>query len=53
MGLDALDDLKNYGYDYYLTEDNTVVIYNSICSLNESDVNISINVGINYEISCE
>ena len=49
----ALDDLKNYGYDYYLTEDDTVVIYNSICSLNESDVNISINVGINYEISCE
>ena len=49
----ALDDLKNYGNDYYLTQEDTVVIYNSICSLNEAGVNISINVGINYEISCE
>ena len=48
----ALNKLKEYGYDYNLTSDDTVVIYNNICSENDSGVNIKINVGINFNILC-
>jgi hypothetical protein len=50
--MSALDDLKIYGYDYYLTDNGTVVIFNSICSENDSGTNLKINVGINFEIIC-
>jgi hypothetical protein len=49
---DAMNGLMIYGYDYYLTENDTVVIYNNICSENDNDVNIKINVGINFNILC-
>ena len=48
----ALDELKTYGYEYYFTGNNTVVIYNSICSENDNGVNLKINVGINFNILC-
>lgn len=48
----SLDGLKVYGFDYYLTETDTVVIYNNICSENNEGINIKINVGINFNISC-
>jgi hypothetical protein len=50
--INGLDDLKSYGYDYYLTSEDTVVIYNSVCSVSEEGVNIKINVGINFQILC-
>jgi len=50
--LEALNDLKNYGYDYYLSTDDTVVIYNMICSLSDVGLNFKLNVGINFNIVC-
>jgi hypothetical protein len=50
--MNSLDSLENYGYDYYLTEDDKVNIYNTICSMDDSGMGISINVGINFEILC-
>jgi len=48
----SLDDLKNYGYNYYLTDSETVVIYNEVCSVSESGINFKLNIGINFEILC-
>ena len=48
----ALESLKDYGYDYYLTEENTVIIYNQVCSVSEQGVNFKLNIGINFEILC-
>ena len=48
----ALNDLKIYGYDYYLTSTDTVVIYNAICSTSDEGVNFKLNVGINFNILC-
>ena len=48
----ALDGLDIYGYSYYLTEDNKVVVFNEVCSVSEVDVNFKLNIGINFEILC-
>lgn len=48
----ALDMLKDYGYEYYLTENDTVIIYNQVCSIWERGVNFKLNIGINFEIFC-
>jgi len=48
----ALNDLKNYGYDYYFTNNDTVVIYNLICSVSDVGLNFNLNVGINFNITC-
>jgi hypothetical protein len=48
----SLNDLKNYGYDYYLTTEDTIVIYNAICSESEVGTNFKLNVGINFKILC-
>lgn len=48
----ALLDLKIFGYDYYLTDKNTVVIFNEICSESETNLNFKLNIGINFEILC-
>jgi hypothetical protein len=48
----ALEELKNFGYNYYLTDTNTVVVYNESCSISESLLNFKINVGINFQIYC-
>jgi hypothetical protein len=49
----ALNDLKIYGYDYYLTSTDTVVVYNAICSTSDEGVNFKLNVGINFNILCD
>jgi hypothetical protein len=48
----SLDDLSNYGYDYYLTDDGNVVVYNSICDENSQGLVFSVNVGINLNLCC-
>jgi len=48
----ALNDLKNYGYDYYFTNNDTLVIYNLICSVSDVGLNFNLNVGINFNIIC-
>jgi hypothetical protein len=48
----ALNDLKNYGYDYYFTNNETVVIYNTVCSTSDVGLNFKLNVGINFNITC-
>jgi hypothetical protein len=51
--VDSLDELTNYGYEYYLTDSETVIIYNSICSENSQGLNFKMNVGINLNLCCE
>jgi hypothetical protein len=48
----ALEELKNYGYNYYLTDNDTVVVYSESCSISDSIINFKINVGINFQIYC-
>lgn len=48
----SLNDLKNYGYDYYFTNNETVVIYNLLCSTPSTGLNFKLNVGINFNITC-
>ena len=53
LGL-ALDSIKNDGFDYYFTENNTkVVIYNTVCSNNIVGDEFTINVGINLNLDCK
>ncbi len=49
---EALMSLSNYGYSYYLTDTDEVVVINNICSLNSSGILLEINVGIEFTISC-
>ena len=48
----ALESLQVYGYDYYLTDSGTVIIYTQGCVVPETPINIKINVGINFQIYC-
>jgi hypothetical protein len=48
----ALESLENFGYGYYLTTENTVVVYNNICSLNSEGITLELSVGINFQIYC-
>jgi hypothetical protein len=48
----ALESLKSYGYDYYLTDNDTVIIYSQGCVVPETPINIKLNVGINFQIYC-
>jgi hypothetical protein len=54
----ALDDLKDYGYDYYFSDtnkdnmDDEVNIYNLICDVPRTGMNFKLNVGINFNILC-
>ena len=51
-GLDsALTSLSNYGYGYYFQNDS-VVIYNNICSIQGGGLVLKIGVGINFNIIC-
>jgi hypothetical protein len=51
--ISSLDDLTNDGYDYYLTDSETVVVYNSICSESDQGLNFKLNVGINLNLCCK
>ena len=48
----ALDSLIYFGYDYYLTDDNNIVVFNQICQENDSGLDFKISIGINFEIFC-
>ena len=48
----ALNTLETYGYNYYFTNNDTVVVYNSICSENQSGITLKLNVGIDFNILC-
>jgi hypothetical protein len=50
--ISALNSLKSLGYDYYLTDSNTVVIYNQVCSTDDSGFVFNIDIGINFKIYC-
>jgi hypothetical protein len=47
----ALNGLDLYGFEYILN-DTDVIIYSSICSVNDVGINFKLNVGINFEILC-
>jgi hypothetical protein len=47
----ALNGLDLYGYEYILN-DTDVIVFNSICSVNDTGINFKLNVGINFEILC-
>lgn len=49
--LSALNDLKEFGYDYYF-EGDELVVYNPTCNVSEEGVNFKLNVGINFNILC-
>ena len=48
----AMDLIKPLGYDYYFTSDDTIVVYNQVCSVSEADINFKLNIGINFSIYC-
>jgi hypothetical protein len=48
----TLDSLENSGYSYYLTNDEEIVIYLTNCEYQPGNLNLKINVGINFEIYC-
>lgn len=48
--MSALDDLKIYDLDYYLNENDEIVIFNSVCNKDITGMNITINVGVNFII---
>ena len=50
--LTALESLKDYGYDYYLTTTDTVVLSNQVCTVSEQGINFKLNIGINFNILC-
>jgi hypothetical protein len=50
--LNALNGLEADGYGYYLTNTDTVIIYNQSCSQLTNGINFKLNVGINFKILC-
>jgi hypothetical protein len=48
----ALNQLVYYGYNYYFTTDDTVVVYSQTCSISPTPIDLTINVGINFKIFC-
>lgn len=49
----ALNSLKNLGYDYYKTDNDTVILYYTVCPESDSGINFKINVGIDFSINCQ
>ena len=50
--ISALNSLKTLGYDYYLTNNDTVVVYNQNCSIDDGGLIFNIDIGINFQIYC-
>jgi hypothetical protein len=50
--ISTLNSLKSLGYDYYLTDNETVIVYNQVCSTDDSGFTFSIDIGINFKIFC-
>ena len=50
--INGLSSLNDYGYGYFLTEDDTVIVYNEVCSVSDLEINFKINIGIQFIITC-
>jgi hypothetical protein len=50
--INGLDSLNDYGYGYLLTDDDTVIIYNEVCSVSDLEINFKINIGVEFNIDC-
>jgi hypothetical protein len=50
--ISSLDSLKNMGYDYYLTDNDTVIVYNQTCQTDDNGLVFTIDIGINFQIYC-
>ncbi len=50
--MNGLDSLDGYGYGYILTNDDTVIVYNQVCSVSDLEINFKINIGIKFNIDC-
>lgn len=50
--ISSLNNLKTLGYDYYLTENDTVVVYNQVCTTLKTEFIFNIDIGINFQIYC-
>jgi hypothetical protein len=50
--INGLDSLNDYGYGYLLTEDDTAIIYNEVCSVSDLEINFKINIGVEFNIDC-
>jgi hypothetical protein len=48
----ALPILRDYGYDFYFTNDLQIVIFNELCVNENTNTNVEINVGINFTLLC-
>jgi hypothetical protein len=48
----ALPYLREYGYDFYFTDDLQIVVFNEICVNVSSNINVELNVGINFTLLC-
>lgn len=48
----ALDGLETFGYDYYITTEGNIGIYNIVCDIDRSEINFRLSVGINFNIFC-
>ena len=44
--------LEGKGLDYYISEANELVVYTVDCSSNKTGLSFKVNVGINFNISC-
>jgi len=49
----ALNSLAIYGLDYYYTTNDTVVVYNVVCSVNDTGIEFKIDLKINFDIYCQ
>jgi len=48
----ALQSLREYGYDFYFTDDLQIVIFNELCINENNNINVELNVGINFNMLC-
>ena len=48
----ALNSLAIYGLDYYYTEDDKVVVFNVLCSVDDTGIEFKIDLRINFDIYC-
>jgi hypothetical protein len=48
----SLNSLKTMGYDYYFTDNDTVVVYNQTCQTDDNGLELTIDIGINFQIYC-
>ena len=48
----ALNSLAIYGLDYYYTINDTIVVFNVLCSVDDSGIEFKIDLKINFDLYC-